>query len=156
AYAIVVEVTVFRDVHPTRELPRVLVHASTLVGSVVILLGVALGLTSYLVDAEVPTALLSWVQAHIHSQWEFLLTLNLLLLVLGRVLEFSAAVGVRARLAAPGGRGFGVAPVPLGVFSLANLGRGSLFPPMGLNLFLSASRFGKPLPLLYRKALPFL
>ncbi|HWE24508.1 MAG TPA: TRAP transporter large permease subunit, partial [Myxococcales bacterium] len=87
AYAIIVEVTIFRDVHPTKDLPRVLVHASTLVGSVVILLGVALGLTSYLVDAEVPTRLLAWVQGHIGTQWEFLLTLNLLLLVLGSVLE---------------------------------------------------------------------
>jgi len=156
AYAIVVEVTVFRDVHPTRELPRVLVHASTLVGSVVILLGVALGLTSYLVDAEVPTALLSWVQAHIHSQWEFLLTLNLLLLVLGSVLEIYSAIVVLAPLVAPLGRAFGVDPVHLGVVFLANLELGFLFPPMGLNLFLSASRFGKPLPLLYRKALPFL
>jgi C4-dicarboxylate transporter, DctM subunit len=156
AYAIIVEVTVFRDVHPTRDLPRVLVHASTLVGSVVILLGVALGLTSYLVDAEVPTRLLGWVQAHIHSQWEFLLTLNLLLLVLGSVLEIYSAIVVLAPLIAPLGAAFGVDPVHLGVVFLANLELGFLFPPMGLNLFLSASRFGKPLPLLYRKALPFL
>jgi C4-dicarboxylate transporter DctM subunit len=156
AYAIIVEVTVFRDVHPTRDLPRVLVHASTLVGSVVILLGVALGLTSYLVDAEVPTRLLAWVQAHIHSQWGFLLTLNLLLLVLGSVLEIYSAIVVLAPLVAPLGVAFGVDPVHLGVVFLANLELGFLFPPMGLNLFLSASRFGKPLPLLYRKALPFL
>src|SRR5437879_5867053 len=57
---------------------------------------------------------------------------------------------------APPGVPLGVVPVPLGVVFLANLELGSLFPPMGLNLFLSASRFGKPLPLLYRKALPFL
>jgi tripartite ATP-independent transporter DctM subunit len=156
ANAIVIEVTVYRDVHPTRDLPGVLVHASTLVGSVVILLGVALGLTSYFVDAEVPTRLLAWVQAHIHSQWAFLLTLNLLLLVLGSVLEIYSAIVVLAPLVAPLGIAFGVDPVHLGVVFLANLELGFLFPPMGLNLFLSASRFGKPLPLLYRTALPFL
>jgi tripartite ATP-independent transporter DctM subunit len=156
AYAIIVEVTVFRDVHPTRDLPRVLVHASTLVGSVVILLGVALGLTSYLVDAEVPVRLLAWVQAHIDSQWEFLLTLNLLLLVLGSVLEIYSAIVVLAPLVAPLGIAFGVDPVHLGVVFLANLELGFLFPPLGLNLFLSASRFNRPLPMLYRKALPFL
>lgn len=156
AYAIIVEVTIFRDVHPTRELPRVLVHASTLVGSVVILLGAALGLTSYFVDAEVPTRLLAWVQAHIDTQWEFLLTLNLLLLVLGSVLEIYSAIVVLGPLVAPLGVAFGVDPVHLGVVFLANLELGFLFPPMGLNLFLSASRFNKPLPLLYRKALPFL
>jgi len=156
AYAIVAEIFVHREVHPRRDLPRVLVHASTLVGSVVILLGVALGMTSYLVDAEIPTHLLAWVQAHIHSQWEFLLALNLLLLVLGSVLEIYSAIVVLAPLVAPLGIAFGVDPVHLGVVFLANLELGFLFPPMGLNLFLSASRFQKPLPLLYRKAMPFL
>ncbi|MGE5047527.1 MAG: TRAP transporter large permease subunit [Deltaproteobacteria bacterium] len=156
AYAIVAELAVHRDVHPVRDLPRVLVHASTLVGSVVILLGVALGMTSYLVDAEIPTRLLAWVQAHIHSQWVFLLALNVLLLVLGSVLEIYSAIVVLAPLVAPLGVAFGVEPVHLGVVFLANLELGFLFPPMGLNLFLSASRFQKPLPLLYRKAMPFL
>jgi len=156
AYAIVAELLLHRDVHLTRDLPRVLVHASTLVGSVVILLGVALGMTSYLVDAEIPTRLLAWVQAHIHSQWEFLLALNVFLLVLGSVLEIYSAIVVLAPLVAPLGAAFGVEPVHLGVVFLANLELGFLFPPMGLNLFLSASRFQKPLPLLYRKALPFL
>src|SRR6267154_2702024 len=76
AYAIVAEMLVHKDVRLTRELPDVLVHASTLVGSVLILLGVALGMTSYLVDAEIPPRLLSWVTEHIHSQWAFLLALN--------------------------------------------------------------------------------
>jgi len=156
AYAIIAEIFVHREVHPRRDLPRVLVHASTLVGSVVILLGVALGMTSYLVDAEIPTRLLAWVQAHIHSQWEFLLALNVLLLVLGSVLEIYSAIVVLAPLVAPLGVAFGVDPVHLGVVFLANLELGFLFPPMGLNLFLSASRFQKPLPLLYRKAMPFL
>jgi tripartite ATP-independent transporter DctM subunit len=156
AYAIIVELAVHREVHPVRDLPRVLVHASTLVGSVVILLGVALGMTSYFVDAEIPTRLLGWVQAHIHTQWEFLLVLNLLLLVLGSVLEIYSAIVVLAPLVAPLGVAFGVEPVHLGVVFLANLELGFLLPPMGLNLFLSASRFNKPLPLLYRKTLPFL
>jgi C4-dicarboxylate transporter, DctM subunit len=156
AYAIIAEMLVHKDVHITRDLPRVLVHASTLVGSVVILLGVALGMTSYLVDAEIPTRLLSWVQTHIHSQWEFLLALNVLLLVLGSVLEIYSAIVVLAPLVAPLGVAFGVEPVHLGVVFLANLELGFLFPPMGLNLFLSAQRFQKPLPLLYRKAVPFL
>ena len=156
AYTIIVELAVFREVHPLRDLPRVLVHASTLVGSVVILLGVALGLTAFFVDAEIPTLLLAWVQAHIHSQWEFLLALNVLLLVLGSVLEIYSAIVVLAPLVAPLGVAFGVEPVHLGVVFLANLELGFLFPPMGLNLFLSASRFKKPLPLLYRKAFPFL
>jgi tripartite ATP-independent transporter DctM subunit len=155
-YAILVELLVFRDVEPLRAMPRVIVQSTTLVGAVVILLGVALGLTSYLVDAQIPDALVDFVQGHFHSQWTFLLALNGLLLVLGSVFEIYAAIIVLAPLIAPLGKLFEVDPVHLGVVFLANLELGFLFPPMGLNLFLSASRFGKPLPYLYKRALPFL
>jgi C4-dicarboxylate transporter, DctM subunit len=155
AYAMVVELAVFRDLR-LRDLPRVLAHAATLVGAVVILLGVALGLTNWLVDAEVPTRLVDWMTAHVHSPALFLLALNVALLVLGSVLEIYSAIIVLAPLVAPLGVAYGVEPVHLGVVFLANLELGFLFPPMGLNLFLAASRFAKPLPYLYRRALPFL
>jgi tripartite ATP-independent transporter DctM subunit len=156
AYALVVEVFVFREINPVKQLPVVVSDAATLVGAVLILLGVALGLTSYFVDAQIPEALLAWATRHIHSQAAFLLALNALLLVLGSVLEIYSAIVVLAPLLVPLGAAFHVDPVHLGVVFLANLELGFLFPPMGLNLFLSAQRFSKPLPLLYRKALPFL
>jgi C4-dicarboxylate transporter, DctM subunit len=156
AYSLVVELFVFREIHPVRDLPRVLVHAAALVGSVLILLGAALGLTSWFVDAEIPTQLVEWMTTHVESPALFLLMLNAVLLVLGSVLEIYSAIVVLAPLVAPLGVAYGIDPIHLGVVFLANLELGFLFPPMGLNLFLSASRFGKPLPYLYRKALPFL
>ena len=156
AYAIVVELVIFRSIHPFRDLPRVLVHASALVGSVLILLGCALGVTSWFVDAEVPTRLVEWMTAHVQSPALFLLMLNVVLLVLGSVLEIYSAIVVLAPLVAPLGDAYGIERIHLGVVFLANLELGFLFPPMGLNLFLSASRFGKPLPWVYRKAFPFL
>jgi C4-dicarboxylate transporter, DctM subunit len=156
AYALFVEMVVFRTIHPWRDLPRVLATAATLVGSVVILLGMAMGLSSWLVDAEVPTQLLEWTQANIQSPWAFLAVLNIGLLVLGSVLEIYAAIVVLAPLVAPIGAAYGIDPIHLGVVFLANLELGFLFPPMGLNLFLSSSRFGKPLPYLYWHTLPFL
>jgi TRAP-type C4-dicarboxylate transport system permease large subunit len=155
-YTIVTELVIHRQIHPTKHMPNVFMQSATLVGAVVILLGVALGLTNYLVDAQIPDALVDWVQGHFHSQWSFLLALNGLLLVLGSVFEIYAAIIVLAPLIAPLGNVFHVDPVHLGVVFLANLEVGFLFPPMGLNLLLSASRFGKPLPSLYKKSLPFL
>ena len=155
AYALLVEMGIFRDLS-LRDLPRVLAHAATLVGAVVILLGVALGLTNWLVDAEIPTQLVAWMTAHVKSPELFLLALNVALLVLGSVLEIYSAIIVLAPLVAPLGVAYGIEPVHLGVVFLANLELGFLFPPMGLNLFLAASRFQKPLPYLYRRALPFL
>jgi tripartite ATP-independent transporter DctM subunit len=156
AYAIMVECFVTRDIHPVRQLPQVLIKASVLCGAVLILLSSALGLTSWLVDAQIPDQLLTLVRAHIHSQVLFLLALNVVLLVLGSVLEIYSAIVILAPLVAPIGAAFGVDPVHLGVVFLANLELGFLFPPAGLNLFLSSSRFGKPLPQLYRHVVPFL
>lgn len=155
-YSVFVEVVVFRNIHPLRDLPKVLASGAMLVGSVLILMGVALGLTAYLVDAQIPDLLLEWVQQHFHAKWQFLLALNVILLVLGSVLEMYSAIVVLAPLIVPLGNAFEVDPVHLGVVFLANLELGFLFPPMGLNLFLSATRFGQPLPKLYRHALPFL
>jgi tripartite ATP-independent transporter DctM subunit len=156
AYAIVVELAIFRSIHPLRDLQRVLVHAASLVGSVLILLGTALGVTSWFVDAEVPTILVEWMTTHVQSAALFLLLLNAVLLVLGSVLEMYSAIVVLAPLVAPLGVAYGIDPIHLGIVFLANLELGFLFPPMGLNLFLSATRFRKPLPYVYRQAFPFL
>lgn len=156
AYTVIVECVITRDIHPFKELPGVLLRAAALMGAVLILLSVAMGLTSYLVDAQIPDQLLDWVKTHIHSQLVFLLVLNVILLVLGSVLEIYSAIIILAPLIAPMGRAFGVDPIHLGVIFLANLELGFLFPPVGLNLFLASSRFKKPLPQLYRHVMPFL
>jgi tripartite ATP-independent transporter DctM subunit len=155
-YAVVVECFVTRDIHILKSLPEALLKAAALMGAVLILLSVAMGLTSYLVDAMIPDMLLTWVQTHIHSQVVFLLALNVILLVLGSVLEIYSAIIILAPLIAPIGAAFGVNPIHLGVVFLANLELGFLFPPVGLNLFLSSSRFNKPLTSLYRHVVPFL
>ncbi|MBK9518271.1 MAG: TRAP transporter large permease subunit [Anaeromyxobacter sp.] len=156
AYSILVEVLVYKELKPVKDLPRVLSHAATLVGSVVLLLGTALGVTSWFVDAEIPTLLVEWMTTHVQSPALFLLMLNVVLLVLGSVLEIYSAIVVLAPLVAPLGVAYGIEPIHLGVVFLANLELGFLFPPMGLNLFLAAQRFQKPLPALYRHAFPFL
>lgn len=155
-YTILVEWLVTGDLRPRRGLPQALVKSTVLTGAVLILLASALGLTSYLVDAQIPDLLLSWVKTHIESRLLFLLALNLILLVLGSVLEIYSAIIVLAPLVVPLGVAFGVDPIHLGIIFLANLELGFLFPPVGLNLFLSSSRFKKPLPELYRHVLPFL
>ncbi len=156
AYAIVVQCFITRDLHPLRDLPRVLLKGAALVGGVLILLSSAMGLTAYLVDQQIPDALLATVQEHVHSPLVFLLVLNVLLLVLGSVVEVYSAIVILTPLVVPLGAAFGIDPVHLGVVFLANLELGFLFPPVGLNLFLSSSRFGVPMIKLYRHVLPFL
>ncbi|MGH7296004.1 MAG: TRAP transporter large permease subunit, partial [Polyangiaceae bacterium] len=154
--AIISEGVIHRDRHLLRDIPLSLERAATLVGAVVILLGVAMGLKSYLVDQEIPAAVLTWAKAHIESRTLFLLALNGVLLVLGSVLVIFSAIFLLAPLIAPLGEAYGVDRLHMGIIFLANLELGFLFPPMGLNLILSSSRFEKRLATLYRVALPFL
>jgi tripartite ATP-independent transporter DctM subunit len=155
-FAIFVECFVTRDLHVFRTLPLALVKSSVLAGSVLILLSAAMGITSYIVDAQIPDALVAWVKAHIESRVVFLLALNGLLIVVGCLVDIFSAIVVLAPLVVPMAAAFGVHPVHLGVIFLANLELGYLTPPVGLNLYLAASRFEKPLTTVVRTVLPFL
>ncbi len=154
--AIVSQSFILKDLHWRHHLPQVIARGSTLVGAVLILLGMAMGLTSWLVDAEIPARLLEWTRSHISSPVLFLLALNAVLLVLGSVLEIFAAIVSLAPLLVPMADAYGIDPLHLGIIFLVNLELGFLFPPMGLNLILASNRFEKPLAHLYKVALPFL
>ena len=155
-YALVVECFVYKDLAARKRLPGVAADCATLVGGVLLILGVALGFTNYLVDAQIPDAALEWVQSHIESKYVFLLVLNLLLLVVGCMMDVFSAILVVVPLIAPMGEAYGVDPVHLGIIFLANLELGYLTPPVGMNLFLSSYRFGEPLTKVYRSVVPFL
>lgn len=155
AYALFVEVVIYRDLS-LRDLVRVGRDCAALVGGVLIILGVAMGLTSYLVDAEVPDLVLQWVQGNIESKWVFLLALNGLLLLVGCLMDIFSALVVVVPLILPIAEHFQISPIHLGIVFLANLELGFLTPPVGMNLFLSSFRFKQPLTRVYRVALPFL
>ena len=155
-YAFLVETFLYRDLRIGRDAPRVMAECGLLVGGVLLILGVALGFTNYLVDAQIPSRALEWTTASIHSRWLFLLLLNLFLLVIGCLMDIFSAIVVVAPLLVPIGAAFGVDPVHLGIIFLANLELGYLTPPVGMNLFLSSYRFGKPLPEVYRSVVPML
>lgn len=156
AYAFLSEVVVHRDLHWKRDLPRVFTECGTLMGGVLIILGVALGLTNFLVDAEVPQRVAAWASTSIGSKILFLLLLNVFLLIVGCLMDIFSAIVVVVPLIVPLAAAFGVNPIHLGILFLANLELGYLTPPVGMNLFLASYRFDKPLTAVYRMSLPFL
>ncbi len=156
AYLILVEVFIHRDIHPLRDLPRLARDSMVLVGGILVILGCALGLTNYLVDAEVPQALFTAIRGTITSRITFLIALNLFLLVVGSLMDIFSAIVVVVPLILPIAKEFGVNPVHLGIIFLTNLEIGYSTPPVGLNLFISSFRFERPVLTLYRAALPFL
>jgi C4-dicarboxylate transporter DctM subunit len=155
-YAFVVEVFVYRDLRIGKDVARVMTECGLLVGGVLLILGVALGFTSYLIIAQVPARGMEWVTASIHSPWLFLLLLNLFLLVVGCLMDIFSAIVVVVPLIVPMGEAYHIDPVHLGIIFLANLELGYLTPPVGMNLFLSSYRFKKPLPEVYRSIVPML
>lgn len=155
-YAFLVETFVHRDLSLRKDSARVSAECAVLVGGVLLILGVALGLTSYLVDAQVPDRAAEWVRGSIESKVVFLLLLNLFLLVVGCLMDIFSAIVVVVPLLLPMGEAFGIDPVHLGIIFLANMELGYLTPPVGMNLFLSSYRFGKPLTVVYRSVVPML
>jgi len=154
-YALVVQTVIHRDLGP-RDLWRVLAECVVLVGSVLIILCVAVGLTGWLVDAQVPARLLEWTRSHVESRTLFLLGLNGFLLVVGCLMDIFSATIVVVPLIVPIAVAYGIDPIHLGILFIANLELGYLTPPVGLNLFLASQRFERPLLVVARAALPML
>ena len=155
-YAFVLEFFIRRNLRLGRDLTRVVGSAATLIGSVLLILGVALGLTNFFVMQEIPSQATAWVQSFVDSPLFFLLLLNLFLLVVGCLMDMFSAIVVVVPLIAPLGLFFGIDPFHLGIIFLTNLELGFLTPPVGMNLFLASNRFQRPLLEVYRSVLPFL
>jgi len=155
AYALFVECVVFRELSVTRDLPTVALQSATLIGGFMIILGVALALTNYLVLAQIPMQLLAWVQRGIHSPQLFLLALNAFLILVGALMDIYSAIIVVVPLLVPMIAAYGLDPLHVGVVFLVNMELGYLMPPMGENLFLSAYRFDRSLPEIYLSTLPY-
>ena len=153
-YVFILEVFVYKDLK-SENLRKIILDCSTLIGGVLIILGVAMGLTSYLVDAQIPFKLLAWVKTFISSKLVFLLMLNIFLLAVGCMMDIFSAIIIVVPLITPLGAYFGIDPVHLAIIFIANLELGFLTPPVGMNLFLSAYRFDENMPTIYKSTLPF-
>ncbi len=154
-YVFIVEVLIYRDI-PLRRLPGVMRDSMILVGGILIILGVSLASTNYMIDEQVPMRLFEWVTSHISSKLSFLILLNLFLLMLGMMLDIFSALVIVVPLILPIAAGYGIDPIHLGMIFLANMQIGYCTPPVGMNLFIASYRFDKPIVLLYRATLPFL
>lgn len=155
-YVLIVESWVYKDIHPFRDLPAIMIKSMVLVGTILIILGTAMGFTSYLVDQQVPMHALEFIKQYIDNQLTFLIVLNVLLLIVGCMMDIFSAIIVIVPLIVPIAKSFDVNMVHLGIIFLTNLEIGYSTPPVGINLFIASSRFSEPVLRLYRATLPFL
>jgi len=153
-YVLVVEVLIHREIS-LKNLPKIMREAMVLVGGILVILGMSLASTSYLIDAEVPTRLFEMVRSLVSDKITFLILLNLFLLILGTMLDIFSALVLMVPLLLPIALGYGIDPVHLGIIFLANMQIGYFTPPVGMNLFIASYRFNKPILQLYRATLPW-
>jgi tripartite ATP-independent transporter DctM subunit len=154
-YVLLAEVVIYRDIR-LRQLPEIMKKSMVLVGVILIILGAAMGLTNYLIDAEIPMQLLDFFKAHIENPILFLVVLNIFLLAVGCTMGIFSALVVVVPLFTPLAAAYGIDPIHLGIIFLANLEIGASIPPLGINLFIASMRFDKPVLQLYVASLPFI
>jgi len=155
-YTLVVEGLIHRELGFSRDLPKILLESAIMIGGIFIILACAMGLTNYLIDADIPTRGADWVQSGIESEAVFLLALNGFLLIVGCLMDIFSAIVVVVPLILPVADAFGIDRVQLGILFLANMELGYLTPPVGMNLFVACFRFKRPLLEIYRASVPFL
>jgi C4-dicarboxylate transporter DctM subunit len=153
-YVFIVEVLVHHEITFTK-LPKIMRESMVLVGAILIVLSMSLASTNYLLDAEIPSKLFSFIRTHVDNAYTFLLLLNLFLLVLGMMLDIFSALVIMVPLILPIAVGYGIHPVHLGIIFLANMEIAYLMPPMGMNLFIAMYRFDRPMLEIFRAVLPF-
>jgi tripartite ATP-independent transporter DctM subunit len=156
AYVLLVECVILKEIHPVRQLPDIIVESAMLSGAVLVILGMSLGLTGFLVDQQVPGKVLELLSGLTDSKILFLAGLNLFLLVVGCIMDIFSAMIIVAPIMVPVAAAYGVDPLHLGVIFLVNLEIGYSTPPIGMNLFIASLKFGRPVTVLYRASLPYL
>ena len=153
-YIFIIEVFIYKDIQ-IKQIPDIFISCATLVGGVLIIIGAAMGLTSYMVDAQIPMKILAFMKGLVESKYIFLILLNIFLLVVGCLMDIFSAIIIVVPLIAPLGTYYGIDPVHLAIIFIANLELGYLTPPVGMNLFLSAYRFEEKMTFIYKSTLPF-
>jgi len=154
-YIIVVEVFVYKEIKLSR-LPGIMRESMVVCGGILLIIGVSLAFTNYLIDAEVPMRLFELIQELVTNKIVFLILLNIFLLILGAILDIFSALIIMVPLILPIAISYGIDPVHLGIIFLANMQIGYFTPPVGMNLFIASYRFNKPITELYKASIPFM
>jgi len=154
-YALFVELVVHREMK-FRDLPRVLADSGVMMGSLFLIIVLAIAFNKFLAEQYIPQNAAAWLGDHIDARWQFLILVNLFLLAIGCVMDIISAILIVAPLLAPIAARFGIDPIHFGIMFIVNLELGYLTPPMGINLFVSSTVFKRPIVQVIRACVPFL
>ncbi len=154
-YSLVVELYIHRTL-TWSQLPKVLADAGVMMGTLLIIMALAFGLNDFLVEQQVPVLAVEWITSMQLTPFQFLLMVNLFLLIVGALMDSISAILVIAPLLTPIAATLGIDPIHMGVIFIVNLEIGYLTPPIGINLFVASAAFGKPMGTVIKSVVPFI
>jgi C4-dicarboxylate transporter, DctM subunit len=154
-YAFVVAVFIYRDI-TLKDVPRVLVEAAKVTVMLMFIIANALLFAHVLTTERIPQAIAEAIVQLGMPPWQFLVVVNVLLLIAGCFMEPTGVILILAPILFPIATQLGIDPVHLGIIMTVNLEIGMVTPPIGLNLFVTSGITGMPVTQVVRAALPWL
>jgi C4-dicarboxylate transporter DctM subunit len=154
-YAFVVAVFVYRDIGLS-DVPRVLVDAARVTVMLMFIIANALLFAYVLTTERIPQTIAEQIVAWGLSPWQFLVIVNIMLLIAGNFMEPTGIILILAPILFPIASQMGIDPVHLGIIMTVNMEIGMVTPPVGLNLFVTSGITGMPVMQVVYAALPWL
>ncbi len=153
-YAFVIAVFVYRDIG-MRKVPHVLVDAGKVTVMLMFIVANALLFAHVLTTERIPQQIAEIIIGWGMTGWQFLIVVNILLLIAGMFMEPTGIILILAPILFPIATRLGIDPVHLGIIMVVNLEIGMVTPPIGLNLFVTAGITGMSIGQVVRAALPW-
>jgi len=154
-YAFFIAVFVYRDIG-MKNVPHVLVEAAKVTVMLMFIVANALLFAHVLTTERIPQAIAETIVSWGMEPWQFLIVVNILLLIAGNFMEPTGIILILAPILFPIATQLGIDPVHLGIIMTVNLEIGMVTPPVGLNLFVTAGITGMSIMQVVRAALPWL
>ena len=154
-YSLVISLFVYRTLK-FRDLIGILREAVKTYGPILFILAASVAFSRILTLMNVPQAVASWMTGTFNNKIIVLFVINLILLVVGMVMDTSPAILILAPIFLPIVEAFGVDPVHFGIIMVVNLAIGFVTPPIGVNLFVASSLSSTPVMDIARKAMPMI
>jgi C4-dicarboxylate transporter DctM subunit len=153
--ALIVSLVFYRGFRWTRTL-WVIADAMRSAGTIMLIVASALAFGHWMTGSGIPAKLVTFTLEHHFATWQFLLAINVLLLILGCFLEVTATLLLVLPILAPALVPLGVDPVHFSIIFTHNMEIGLVHPPVGLNLFVLSTISSAPVGEVIRGILPFL
>ncbi|MFN7133844.1 MAG: TRAP transporter large permease subunit, partial [Myxococcales bacterium] len=154
-YALLVETLIHREIG-LKKLVTVAESSMTVMGSLLIIIALAIALNHFLVLEQIPDQMVEWIKSQNLSPTAFLVIVNVFLLGVGCFMDIMSAILIIAPMLAPMASAMGIDPIHMGIIFIVNLEIGYLTPPVGLNLFVASTLFRKSLGFVIRSVAPTL